>query len=224
MRRDQLIRTAHVPTRFFYFSVNISLSSLQFVSMRNLIFTLLTSLLLSTIPGLTYAMPAEVLLIRHAEKPTEGDEGMELSEKGWLRANALPQLFKQPEFKNLMERQVVLIAMAQKRPNSSIRPIQTLKYLSESLMIKIETPYTRDDYQFLVNQLRKNPYFNNKTVIICWEGTVLSSIAKSLGVFPVPELRKRDFDRAWVVSFNQNGAISRFQDLPQRLLPNDPIR
>ncbi len=173
---------------------------------------------------MTLAMPAEVLLIRHAEKPTEGDEGMELSEKGWLRAQALPKLFKQPEFKGLMDRKVILIAMAQKKRNSSIRPIQTLKYLSVSLNTQIETPYTRDDYGFLVNQLRGNPFFKNKTVIICWEGTVLSSIARSLGVYPVPELRKRDFDRAWVLKFNDNGALSRFQDLPQRLLPGDANR
>ncbi len=192
--------------------------------MKNLNVTLFASFLFLTCPALTFAMPAKVLLIRHAEKPTEGDEGMELSQKGWLRAKALPHLFNHNEFINLIERKVVLIAMGQRKSNSSIRPIQTLKYLSEYLNTKIETPFTRDNYHLLVSQLKSDSYYNNKTVIICWEGTVLSSIARSLGVYPVPELRKRDFDRAWVLDFNTNGALSRFQDLPQRLLPGDADR
>ncbi len=178
------------------------------------------TLLLFVLPMASFSMPQQILLIRHAEKPTLGSEGSELSAIGWQRAKALPTLFSHSEFSQ-MKSPEALFAMAQRKPGTSIRPIQTLQFLSEELKLPIQTPFARDDYAELVRMIKKNPNLNNKSIVICWEGTVLTDIAEKFGVRKAPKLHSRDFDRAWLLTFDSAGNLTRFEDLPQKLLYND---
>ena len=69
-----------------------------------------------------WSMPAQILLMRHGEKPVVGNE---LSPQGWRRAQALPTLFSRPELRRF-GLPVGLYAMAPSHPGGSIRAIETL--------------------------------------------------------------------------------------------------
>jgi hypothetical protein len=163
-----------------------------------------------------------VLLLRHGEKPSSGPD---LSEQGWQRARALPQLFDRPEFTQ-NGKPAALFAMSPDDKNTedqeaSKRPLETLQYVSQSLGLPINDQYTKDDVPDLVNKIMNDETLNGKFVVICWEHKVLSDIAASFGVVPTPKYPGSAFDRAWLITLQPNGDTPSFQNLPEKLLPGD---
>ena len=125
------------------------------------------------------ARPAHVILIRHAEKPPD-DGDNHLSLKGRERAAALAPYFREadelPKISNLAA------IYAQKPPHpdkSSLRPIETIQPLADSMKLKVLTPFERDQVKQLVKEIMTSPKYEGKTVIICWEHKVLVDIANS---------------------------------------------
>ena len=164
------------------------------------------------------AMPAQILLIRHGEKPIQGNE---LSSQGWERARALPTLFQnRPEFQQFGT-PAALYAMAPAKPGGSVRAIQTLKFVSEKLSIIINSGFTRDQVIELVNDLKNNKNLDGKMIVICWEHSVLVDIANELGVKQALAWPGKQFDRIWDLTFSKDGKLVGFENLPQKLLPTD---
>ncbi|MBC7457393.1 MAG: histidine phosphatase family protein [Bdellovibrionaceae bacterium] len=163
------------------------------------------------------AMPAQIILIRHGEKPDVGDE---LSSQGWERAKALPDLFKRAEFKQYGD-PVALYAMNKNGQQGSVRAIQTLKYLSDVFKVSINTNYTRDEVSNLIDDIKKNHKYDGKMIVVCWEHKVLINIAIGLGVKQSLSWPPDQFDRTWILDFNSAGQFKTFRDLPQKLLPSD---
>ncbi|MGZ3724162.1 MAG: histidine phosphatase family protein [Pseudobdellovibrio sp.] len=163
------------------------------------------------------AMPAQILLIRHGEKPPTGNQ---LSAQGWQRAAALPNLFNRPEF-DAYGAPVALYAMAPETPAGSVRAIQTLKYVSDDLKLPINTQFTRDQIAQLVNDIKSNKNYDGKMVVVCWEHTVLISIAQALGEMQPLVWPDTQFDRVWSLTYSADGQLQKFEDLPEKLLPTD---
>jgi phosphohistidine phosphatase SixA len=210
---------APISHRKTYFSLKLPDFVVSSSSMSALKLFLSATFILPT--KLVFAMPAQIFLIRHAEKPTQGDEGSELSERGWQRARLLPNLFQnQPELARLGP-PAALFAMAPQNDGGSIRAIQTLKYVAETFHLPIDSDFKRDDYQQMIRTLKKDPSLENKFVVICWERKVLSDIASELGVKHPPSLASEQYDRAWLLSFSEDGKLEEFHDFPQSLLPGD---
>jgi len=164
------------------------------------------------------AKPAQIALIRHAEKISDTD--IHLSTKGWKRAKALPRLFlENPE---LLKHgpPAALFAMGQKHADSSLRAIETLKYLSESLHHKINDDFEKNEEDKLVKQILKDASLDGKLVVICWEHKKLRDLAKSLGAHDVPKWSDERFDRVWLIT-NPDSNGTTLVDLPQKLLPDD---
>ncbi|MGZ3658342.1 MAG: histidine phosphatase family protein [Bdellovibrionota bacterium] len=164
-----------------------------------------------------FALPAQVLLFRHGEKP---DSGPDLSDQGWERAKALPSLFTRPEFQSFGA-PVVLFAQKPKADGSQIRPFETLKYVAEGFRQEINTTFERDDVSGIVKEIRENPAYQGKLVVVCWEHNVMEDIAAGLGVRPKPIYPNDRFDRSWLLTYSAADAAPRFQDLPEHLLPGD---
>lgn len=162
------------------------------------------------------AMPSAIILMRHAEKPPQGNE---LSARGWERAKALPKFFTDRSEVNVYGLPVALYAMAS-LDGSSVRAIQTLKYVSQETGVAINSNYARDEVSQLVNEIRSSASFDGKLVVICWEHKVLSEIAQAFGVNPTPIYDSQRFDRAWRLVPNGKGEIE-FSNIPERLLPGD---
>ena len=162
-------------------------------------------------------MPAQVLLIRHGEKPPQGNE---LSEQGWKRAEALPSLFKNRD--EFMKYGAPIALYAQKPfADGSVRALQTLLYVSREFQVQTQTPYLRDETKALVQQIKNDRSLDGRMVVICWEHKVLKDIAKAFGVAHPPEWPGTRYDRVWSLGFSFDGQLNSFENLPQRLLPTD---
>ena len=166
----------------------------------------------------TVGKPARVIIIRHAEKP---DEGNELSLKGRERAAALvPYFLETPEFFKGMPL-AAIYAQGPRKEGSSVRSMQTVKGLADALKLTIIDKYTRDDFPEMFAEIRKNPAYEGKTVLICWEHKVIPDIAKAFGADDAPDRwHGSAFDRTWIITFKADGKID-FKDRPQRLMYGD---
>lgn len=133
-----------------------------------------------------------VFLIRHGEKPDNGQNG--LNGAGIARAKALVDVFKpgpDVEIKHLI---------AQKpRPNGKRgRPLQTLQPLAESLSLTVDTTREREEVSEVASDVLK--YFKGDKpgdVLICWEHKRLRDIATAFGVKHAPDYDHSRFDLLW---------------------------
>ncbi|HEV2971404.1 MAG TPA: histidine phosphatase family protein [Pirellulales bacterium] len=164
------------------------------------------------------AQPAEVIIIRHAEKPQAGNE---LSLKGQERAAALVPYFRGTpevlEYKTL----VAIYAQAAKKETSSVRSFETAKPLADALNLTINQRFTRDEFQQMVKEIMDNHDYDGHTVLICWEHKVIPRMAGAFGVEDAPtKWPDQEFDRTWVITFKE-GEKPRFKNLPQKLMYGD---
>ncbi len=165
-----------------------------------------------------FSMPAQILLMRHAEKPLFGNE---LSSQGWKRAMALPALFdNRVEFSKL-GKPAALFAMSPQRKRGSVRAIQTLKFVSEQFKIPIISSYTRNEVKSLAAEIRNDKALDGKMTIICWEHKVLAEFAAEFGAQDFLAWPKNQYDRIWALSYSKDNKLVKFENLPERLLPSD---
>jgi hypothetical protein len=165
----------------------------------------------------TGAPPAAVLLIRHAEKLTDGR--IDLAPAGFARAKDLPELFlpsaagARPKF----PRPDVLFATHQSKHSN--RPFETIQPLSQALNLPINTDFADDDYASLAKLLLSGKYAG-KVVLVAWHHGTLPQFAAALGVEPQPgPWPPTQFDRVWRIDWH-DGKPS-FTNLPQQLMPGD---
>lgn len=168
--------------------------------------------------GTLSALPSQIIVVRHAEKP---DEGNELSTRGWERAEALaPNLLGNRELLKFGP-PTILIAASPKKNDSSVRSIQTLEPLARALKIQLQEQFHANQYAELAQYVKENPALNGKVVIIAWPHEYIPSLVHALGVNPEPpKWSGMTFDRYWVITYQPDGSAN-FQDLPQRLLFGD---
>lgn len=180
--------------------------------------------------GTAFAAPAQVILIRHAEKP---EAGPELNERGLKRAQALVKFFKTEPAVGRYGAPVVIYAAAPKNDDSSIRSIQTVTPLARALGLRIDDSFTRGQTNKLARDIMENPAYDGRMVLICWQHTNLSDAALALAEYnnspkavyaAIPLVWPDEaFDRVWILDFHKGKAVS-FRNLPQRLLPGDSSR
>ena len=152
--------------------------------------------LLSLITLSSVADPAEVILIRHGEKP-ESRKDPHLTPEGRLRATEWKGYFSartpQPN---------LLMAPKPSLQHPSVRPIETLEPLAQSLHFTVETPTESGEHAELARQLRSDSRFQNKTVVVCWVHQSLPDLARELGVKnPPAEWGAENYGGAWVLTY-----------------------
>jgi hypothetical protein len=167
------------------------------------------------------AQPAEIIIIRHADKPLDGNH---LSLRGRERAAALvPYFLETPELLEF-KTPVAIYAQAAKKNTSSMRSIETVKPLADALKLPIIETYLRDDYRKMLTEIMASKEYEGHTVLICWEHNVIIEIAKELGAENVPaSWPGSTYDRTWVISLKP-GQNPRFKDLPQKIMYGDSER
>lgn len=169
------------------------------------------------------ALPKQVLIIRHAEKP--GDPGADdqidgpnLSTRGYERAGALAPYvlarFGRPDF----------LFAAQATANSN-RPFETITPLSKAIGVEINSKHADKDYGKVAAEILGNPKYAGKLVLVCWHHRRIQDIATALGAKPpVSKWPGSVFDRVWEISYPTDGSAAKnlpVQDHPQRLLYGD---
>jgi len=164
------------------------------------------------------ATPAQIIFVRHAEKPAQGPE---LNARGWERAENLVLLFKVDERVREHGLPVAIFAASPQTPGGSIRSIQTMEPTSRALRIPLHRSIKRDDLAALVQAVRHDPGFSGKTVVVCWEHKKIPVMLALFGWKKGPTLwGDQVFDRLWILDFDHDRPV-RFRDLPQKVLPGD---
>lgn len=150
-----------------------------------------------------YALPAQVLIIRHGEKGIEGN----LSEKGLERAGALaPYFTKKPELLTFGE-PVAIFAARPVRATPPFHPdentercLQTVGPTAEMLKLPIHPGFGKFDEQELANFILSNSKYDGKNVLICWHHDVIQQLAIDLGAMAAPVFPDV-FDQTWVITY-----------------------
>ena len=176
----------------------------------------------SLVAQTTLARPAQIILLRHAEKPAD-DFDVHLSPRGEERALALATFLTTTSALLSNGPPVALFASQPTPHQRGSRASETLEPLAEHLKLRIRTPYLSKDYAALAKQLLKSRSYEGKTVVVCWVHEWLPELAESLGVEPKPESWKKNvYDRVWVIRYS--GKEASLASLPQHLLPGDSRR
>lgn len=178
---------------------------------------ILTFLFIFVLGFQALAMPRQIILIRHGEEP-KGKEGNHLSNKGWRRAQELVKFINRPELQK-QGPPAALFAMKPKNKKGSVRPIETLTYLSSAYQLEIQSPFTSEEIDELVESIEKDRSFDGRQIVICWGHDDLKAIAKKFGA-PAKKWDGDVYDRAWILNYSDSNLTS-FQDVPQKLLPGD---
>jgi hypothetical protein len=161
------------------------------------------------------AQPAQIILIRHAEKPDDPG-AVHLSKAGEERARELvPFLTTDPEFTKY-GRPVALFATQTTRHGRGQRTRETLAPLAKELHLPIEARYLSENYEALARMILANPKYQGKTVLICWNHDEIPQLAAALGVHPrPPKWKDAAYDRVYLISYHEGKAT--LKDLPQVL-------
>jgi hypothetical protein len=157
--------------------------------------------------------PATILIIRHAEKLTDGRQ--DLSETGFRRAALLPKLFDVSRV-DLPVPQVLFATHLSKHSN---RPVETITPLANALKLPIDSTIMDDDYAALAKELLSGKYAG-KVVLVSWHHGKIPQLATALGAQPpYTPWPDTQFDRIWRIDYKDGKAT--LTDLPQQLLPGD---
>jgi hypothetical protein len=168
------------------------------------------------------AQPAQIIIIRHAEKPDD-DRDQRLSLEGRERAMALaPYLTSTPELLT----NGLPVALFASRPtprDHGQRPLETLAPLAKEVKLVVQTPFYSRDYALLAQSVLSNPDYKGKTILICWTHEFIPQLAAALGIHPEPPKWKNSaFDRVFLITYQRGKAT--LHDLPQRLMFGDSKR
>jgi hypothetical protein len=158
--------------------------------------------------------PATVLLIRHAEKLTDGE--VDLSPIGFQRARLLPKIFAPGAKPDLPTPQFLFATRVSPHSN---RSVQTLTPLAEALHLPIDNSFDNDQYPALAATLLSGKYAG-KVVLVVWHHGKIPELAAALGAKPPYSRWPEDqYDRIWRID-DVNGKVT-LQDLPYALMPGD---
>jgi hypothetical protein len=183
------------------------------------------------------ACATKIMMIRHAEKPPDGENGVTINEKpdpqsliirGWQRAGALAVLFApsngQYERPGLGTPQFVYASKVEKH-SESWRPQETVMPLTAKLGKNVQENYhhPKGKEQKVASEALTCP----GVVLICWEHTLIPTIASYIPIssnnqMPVltqwPDGR---FDVVWVFDLDSSTGKYTFSQVPQCLLAGD---
>ena len=177
----------------------------------------LSCLLLSAL--VAGAQPAQIILLRHAEKPDD-PVAVNLSPRGEERARALVSLLGRNSTLTSNAPVAALYGTRVTKHDHSRRTGETLAPLSKDLGLPLNTSFDSDNYSLAATSVLSNPAYRGKTVIVCWTHHDIAQLAGALGVRPQPDhWKEKTFDRLWIITYRDGHAELR--DIPQRLLKGD---
>lgn len=164
-----------------------------------------------------WARPAQVILLRHAEKPLD-DSNPHLSARGLERAQAFSLFLATNTVFLTHGPPVALFAAKPTGGRPSRRPAETLAPLGARLKLPVQMPHASRDHAALARHILSNPAYEGKTVVVCWVNDFLPDLARDFGAAPKPKNWESDnYDRIWLLTFG--GSKVSLKSLSQRLAP-----
>jgi hypothetical protein len=168
---------------------------------------ILFSVLRTPVPTQAPALrPAQIILIRHAEKPPDPDDP-HLSQAGVKRAKRLVSFITSDPAMTRLGLPVAVFATRATKHDNGQRTQETVAPLARALKLPVQTPYLGKDYPALANLILTTPAYAGKTVLICWNHEEIPQLAAALGVTPEPPKWKGSvFDQVYVISYHDGKA------------------
>lgn len=159
------------------------------------------------------SQPAQIILLRHAEKPWD-PASVHLSQEGQKRAEDLVPFLTTDPALTKYGLPVALYATHTTKHGHGQRPQETIAPLSKTLHLPVLAPYASDDYARLAKAVLTNPKYQGKTVLICWVHDYIPQLAGALGVRPEPPRWKGEvYDRLFLISYEKGKAV--LKEVPQ---------
>lgn len=169
--------------------------------MKNMLYWILISLAMGlTTPA--WAAPAQILIIRHAEKP---DKGNDLSPEGYEHAQKLVAYFEHDAAVTRYGTPFAIFAMDHSSDDESRRPVETVTPLATALGLKIHDKFGKNDLKEISQKVLNDPKYDGKMVLICWEHHVIPNLARELGAKDAPGTwDDNDFTSVWELDFEND--------------------
>jgi len=165
--------------------------------------TLLAVCLLAAAPA---PRPAQIILIRHAEKPADA-KNPHLSRTGLERAERLVSFITTDPAMTRFGPPVAVFATRTTKDGDGQRTQETVAPLARALKLPVQTPFVGKDYAKLAKLVLANPAYAGKTVLICWNHEEIPQLAAALGIKPEPPKWKASvFDRVYLISYQGDKA------------------
>jgi hypothetical protein len=124
--------------------------------------------------------PTTILIIRHAEKLTDGR--LDLSPTGFKRASLLPNLFVPAGVRPDLPTPQFIFATHQS-PHSN-RPVETVTPLATALNLPIDNTILNEDYVYSPGATLLGGKYAGKVVLVSWHHGTPPQLATALGVQP----------------------------------------
>jgi hypothetical protein len=162
---------------------------------------------------------AEILIIRHAEKPTSGSV---LSQAGSARADAYLDYFQHFRCDAKPLHLDYLFAAADSR--ESCRPRLTLEPLSQALNLPIDTRFKNRQVRDLAHAMRSLP--PDKQFLICWHHGEIPALLRAFGADPekiIPGGKWPNSVFTWLIwlRFDKQGQLMEARCINAAVLPED---
>ncbi|EUJ10778.1 hypothetical protein Meth11DRAFT_1606 [Methylophilaceae bacterium 11] len=156
-----------------------------------------TPILLSACDDQSHDQPSKdlkVVIIRHAEKPADGDN---LSCQGQNRALQLSQVlhqkFKLPDY-------LYVPSLDADKNTSHSRMFQTITPFAVKYNLTINSKYEDNDYEGVAN----NVFKKRGTVLMVWSHQSIPKLARALGLKDAPQWEDADFDSIWILTYQHH--------------------
>jgi len=144
------------------------------------------------------ATPAQVIIIRHGEKPPVGNA---LDPQGEERANALPIFFQTNPLVLDFGFPVAVFAFRPASSDSSIRGIQTITPTADSFGLAVHSPYSSSETTPMAQFVLSQPQYDGKMVLICWEHNNMANLVTAFGAPTPPAYPGSRFDLVYKITF-----------------------
>jgi len=162
-----------------------------------LIGIILSSVSFSCVAGNNPDSGLKIVIIRHGEKPEDGDN---LSCQGESRALQLPnvlyQKFKLPDY-------IYVPALKLGKSITHARMFQTITPFLIKHNLSVNGEFDGDDYADIADNVLKK----KGTVLMVWEHSSIPSLAEELGVKNPPSWDGKDYDSIWIITYATGKAI-----------------
>jgi len=173
------------------------------------------------------AKNANVLIIRHGEKP---ETGTDLAVAGQERAQVYVIYFQNYSINSSTIKLNYLFAAADS--TDSHRPRLTIEPLSKAIGLSIDDKHKDTDYKKVADDIKGNSKYENSNILICWHHEEILDLVKELGVDPAKLPPTANWPSSWPgsvfgwllqISYDGNGNVQPSQTfcISEKLMYDD---
>lgn len=151
----------------------------------------------------------KVFIIRHAEKPSDGDN---LCPKGLDRANLLPAVLEKivgiPDHTYIPQ-------INTGKTTRRVRMLQTITPFAVAHNLTLNSSFGSDEVKKAADDILKK----TGKVLVVWEHSNIPALAKALGVKGKLKWDDEDYDSIWIIDFKKDTAAPELKTEQENIIP-----